>query len=213
MNKNIIISTIIIIPISIILFSKGGVENSTLEVCPAPNSRATVAICPTFYDRAEQLDKEKFELIKTNSSSESLNLLKRKEVDFVIAGRKLLPEEEYFESILIGEKDIYYSFLSLNNEQINVNDFDSYNFYTDIDLNLIKKDLGIDKVEKVDDIYKHLEKGITITSWENTDLNRAKIVHVLNNNGSRLELSRIPTLYYQSNCDKASIEEINSYSF
>lgn len=217
MNKKILITILVIIPISIFSLSKNNTDqnigHSSPEICPAPNNKAKLAICPTFYNKVDYLDKEKFEIIKTNSSSESLNLLKNKEVDFVISGRTLLPEEGYFENITIGKGDLYYSFLSSDNAQINVKDFNLYNFYTDLDLNILYKDLGIKNIKKVNNVYEHLEKGVIITSWENTNLHKAKIVHVLNNDNSRLEISRIPTLYYQSNCNPLLIDEINKYSF
>jgi len=77
-----------------------------------------------------------------------------------------------------------------------VKDLNRYDIYTNLDVALIKKLFSVEKVHQVDDVYESLDKGIVITSWENTDYARAEIVHVLQDSGEREPLSRRPTLYF-----------------
>jgi hypothetical protein len=62
----------------------------------------------------------------------------------------------------------------------------------------------------VEDIYEYLDKGIVITSWENTDYRRTAIVHVIEDNQERLALSRRPTLYCPKFCQKELVEDIKA---
>lgn len=62
------------------------------------------------------------------------------------------------------------------------------------------------KIQTVDNVYKYLDKGIVITSWENADYTKAEIFHLLERNGERVRLSRRPTLYCPNVCDKRAQE-------
>ncbi len=58
----------------------------------------------------------------------------------------------------------------------------------------------IDNIQEVKNVYEHLNDGIVITSWENTDYAKANIVHVMKDNGERIKLSRRPTIYCPDFC-------------
>ncbi len=179
-------------------------------VCPFFIDKIRVAACPTFYEDIVKLDTEKFDLIFTDSTSDSLYLLSNNKTDVVLSGRILMPGEGNFKKEVLTDSNSHYSFLSNFSRKIYVSDFDLYDFYTDLDINKVKDDLGIKKVSKVLDVYEHLGSGVIITSWNNTDLERSEIVHVLNDDNSRLKISRIPTAYYKDDCDKQTILEIKN---
>jgi hypothetical protein len=153
-----------------------------------------IAVCPTYHKMAENIDAEEYEFIKTGATAESLNLLKNNKADMILAGRTLKPTEPKLKSLLVKKEG--YSFLSDQVKVIKVRDLDNCDMYTDLDSALIKKTFSIKKINHVDDVYKFLDKGIVITSWENTDYAKAEIVHVLEDSGERAPLSRRPTLYF-----------------
>jgi hypothetical protein len=154
-----------------------------------------IAVCPTYHKMAKNINAEEYEFVETNSTAESLNLLKNNTVDMILAGRVLKPSEPKLKSLLIKKEG--YSFLSDQVKKVSVKDLNNYDIYTDLlDVALVKENFSIKKVHQVDDVYKFLSKGIVITSWENTDYARAEIVHVLESSGERAMLSRRPTLYF-----------------
>jgi hypothetical protein len=153
-----------------------------------------IAVCPTYHKMAKNIDAEEYEFIETGATAESLNLLKNNKADMILAGRALKPTEPKLKSLLVKKEG--YSFLSDQVKVIKVGDLNNYDIYTDLDSALIKKEFSIKKIHEVDDVYKFLDKGIVITSWENTDYARAEIVHVLEDSGERAPLSRRPTLYF-----------------
>ncbi len=184
-------------------------ENSNVVIaCPAPNQKIKIAVCPTFYNDLKNIETDKFEIILTNSTKESLVSLGNKRVDIVLAGRTLLPNEKKFKSETVNNPENYYSFLSDQETEIYTDDFSNHKFYTDLDVEKVRKDLDIKEVSRVDNVYEYLDKGVIISSWGNTDYNRAKIVHVLNPDKSRLKISRLPVIYYQSGCEKHIINEL-----
>ena len=153
-----------------------------------------VAVCPTYHKMVESIDTEEYEFVKTGATAESLSLLMNNYADIVLAGRVLKPSEPKLQSILVREEG--YSFLSDHSRMVMVKDLNRYDIYTNLDIALIKKLFSVEKVHQVDDVYESLDKGIVITSWENTDYARAEIVHVLQDSGEREPLSRRPTLYF-----------------
>jgi len=66
-------------------------------------------------------------------------------------------------------------------------------------------------ISQVENVYQYMDEGIIITSWENTDYNRAEIIHLLENNGRRVKLSRQATAYYK---DKSiNLEDLKTLTF
>lgn len=197
-----------------LLFFENNINNEDQNIktgmYPIILSKIKIATCPTFYEDIKKLDQEKFELIFTNSSTESLDLLANANVDIVLSGRILMPEEQYFDYEIIDNAKNYYSFLSNNSKHIYTDDFDSYSFFTDLELEKIKKDLSIKNIYKVDNVYDYLNDGVVITSWDNTDFTKSYIVHVLNSDTSRLKISRIPILYYKSDFELQIILEVKN---
>ena len=159
-----------------------------------------IAVCPTYHKMGKNIDVEEYEFIETKSTAESLNLLKSNDVYMVLAGRVLKPTEPKLKSLLVKKEG--YSFLSDQVKVVKAKDLNNYEIYTDLDGALVKKVFSIKKINQVDDVYKFLDKGIVITSWENTDYARAEIVHVLEDSGERVDLSRRPTLYFSQTYEK-----------
>ncbi|MDD3284167.1 MAG: hypothetical protein PHZ07_01075 [Patescibacteria group bacterium] len=176
-----------------------------IAACPI---KIKIAACPTCYELLKNIDNNKYEIIRTNSTSESIELLENKLVDIILGGRTLKPEEPKLDSLVISDG---YSFLGNQEITIYIDELKKYSIYTDLDIESIKNNISIQKIKKVDNIYDYLDKGIVITSWENTDYTKAKIVHVLEDNGNRLKLSRRPTVYCNGSCyNKINKDLINN---
>jgi len=160
-----------------------------------------IATCPTFQDVLYETD---FLVRETQSTSESLHLLKRGYVDYVLWWRTPKPGEIYQEYKILWSG---YSFLSKNSLTISDNELQTQVFYTDLDdLDNIKKIFWIQNLEKVENIYDYVQENIIITSWENTDYEKADIVHVLHTSWERYIESRIPVLYCREKCDEEIID-------
>lgn len=197
LNKNtiFIILLFFLITLSMFFIKNGNSNIKNAENNNMVENKIKVAVCPTFYDYNLSNILNNYETIKTSSTAESLNLLSSNLVDYVLAGRKLKPNEENNDLEFKILENIGYSFLSNKINSITTEYFDSHVFYTDLDLENIKKDLNIKNIQKVDNIYDYLDNGIIITLIENTDYSRANLVHVLDENNNRLKLSRTPILY------------------
>jgi len=205
-NKNIILICLfccLCIGIFIFLFIKNSDSSQLTLNEPQIQEKIKIAACPTCFELSKKLDREKYQIIKTSSTSESIDLLNKGQADMILAGRTLKPNEPEFDSLLIAEG---YSFLSSQESIIYLDQLNDFNIYTDLDAEVLKNMFPIQKIEKIDDIYEYLDKGIVITSWENTDYIKASIVHVLENNGERAKLSRRPTVYCPSICGKEAQE-------
>lgn len=162
-----------------------------------------IATCPTFQDVLYQTD---FLVRETQSTSESLHLLKSNYVDYVLAGRTPKPWEFQWNYKILWSG---YSFLHKQSISISDEDLQTNTFYTNLDdLENIKKIFWIQNLEKVENIYDYIENDIIITSWENTDYSKADIVHVLHPNWERYIESRIPILYCREKCDEEIIKTI-----
>lgn len=96
-----------------------------------------IAVCPTYLDRVQHLDKARYQIISTASTAESLALAFAKDADLVIG---------------------------------------------------------------------YLDKGIVITDWENVDYLRAGLIHLLEDNGQRVDLSRQMTIYCPDICGEKAQE-------
>ncbi len=163
--------------------------------------KTVIVACPTYHKIIEKIDSDNYEFVFSSSTAESLNLLQNGQADMALSGRVLKPNEPFFSSLVAGEG---YSFLADKPALVYSYELNNYKFYTDLKIESVKDNLQIKNVEKVDNVYDYLEKGIVITSWENTDYSRAEIVHLFKDNGKRLELSRRPVIYCSSSCnDKA----------
>lgn len=101
-------------------------------------------------------------------------------------------------------------FLSDIEKTIKTKDLNKYQMYTDLDDKLISSILNLDNIKKVENIYQYLNQGIVVTSWENTDYSKAQIVHVFDDNGNRLTLSRQPTLYCPNSCSSKLLSDISN---
>lgn len=205
MSKKIFISILLIAAFSIGCFIIVNTNiDSRADANELPDSTIIkVAACPTCFDLAKNIQAEKYEIIKTGSTAESLVLLQNNTVDLVLAGRTLKPHEPQMDSLLIKQG---YSFLSSSNATIFIDQLKNYKIYTDLDEEELKQNFNIEKIQTVDNVYEYLDEGIIITSWENTDYTKAAIVHVLENNNRRVRLSRRPTVYCPNVCEEQAQE-------
>jgi hypothetical protein len=169
-------------------------------------AKIRIAACPTSYESAKSLDSEKYELISTMSTAESLALWKSGRADLVLAGRALKPGEPDMGHAVLSDG---YSFLGAREMTVYAHELNNYEIYTDLNIEKLKNELSISKINRVNDVYEFLEKGIVITSWENTDFYRANIVHILERGGERLELSRRQTLYCPNFCEKNILDDLS----
>lgn len=206
MNKKLIIllilTTVIAIGIFSFSFNKQNMEQIATDEIPA-QEKIKVAACPTCYELSKKLDLEKYQVIKTNSTAQSIAFVESEQADMILAGRTLKPDEPRMDKLLIEEG---YSFLSNRGATIFIDQLDEYNVYTDLDEQELKEKLSIEKIQTVNNVYEYLDKGIIITSWENTDYDKAEIVHLLEKNGERVKLSRRPTVYCPNVCDEQAQE-------
>lgn len=204
-RKNLFIFFSLFLLISIIYFAQSNFilsknENEEIE------KNTKIAVCPTYYHLEEKINKEKIELIKTNSTAESINLLKEKKVEAILTGRLLKPNEPFFDFLVIGKEG--YSFLNQSEKIIFEEDLKKYSIYTDLNLEEIKSNFSTDQVFAVENVYDFLDQGIVITSWENTNYSKAKIVHLLEKNGKRNILSRRLNLYCSTSCQIPKMQEL-----
>ncbi len=155
----------------------------------------TVASCPTFYYMLDKLEKEGIEVVKTRSTAESMEKLIDGKADFFISGRALMPEEPDFFAEVIGPG---FSFIYKESIYMHEKEMAHVPFYTDLSTSKIKERFPLidENLYEVGDVYDYLEEGIGITSFENTDYSRSKVVHVFQDNGNRSRYSRIPVIYY-----------------
>lgn len=199
-------NTIVIIVLLFLgfLFLTGGGRGYDVDINQSLNrEKIKIAACPTCFEMAENINIDKYEIIKTASTAESIALLRDQKVDMILAGRTLKPDEPRMDGFLIKEG---YSFLSDKEIVVYADQLKNQAIYTNLDVENIKSALLLEKIEWVDNIYDYLDKGIVITSWENTDYARAEIVHVMEESGERFKLSRQPTIYCPHICDQKARE-------
>lgn len=175
----------------------------------AKDERKTIAVCPTFLDLVNNLDASKFDIVKVDSTSEGIKMLNNSEVDYVLAGRTLKPDEKANSMEFISKEG--YSFLGNEEKVVYTRDLQEINIYTDMDIERIKDDFSIEKVFSVKNVYDYLDKGVVITSWDNTDYSKAEIVHLMNSDGTRSLLSRTPIVYCRNVCDSYITDTLKSY--
>lgn len=168
-----------------------------------------ITACPTYYyELLDQLDPKKYELFFSESTSRSIIFLKNNIVDVIISGRTLKPGEINAQSLVLGKG---YSFLSNSEKTIFIEELKNYDIYTDFEVDKIKNLFPVMNISQVEDVYQYMDEGIIITSWENTDYNRAEIIHLLENNGRRVKLSRQATAYYKD--ESINLEYLKTLTF
>ncbi|HKK54162.1 MAG TPA: hypothetical protein VJ926_01445 [Patescibacteria group bacterium] len=141
-------------------------------------------------------------MVSSRSTAESLDLLDKNIVDYVISGRPPKPQETEYEYLYINRSG--YSFLGTTSASYYVDDLKDIKIYTDLkedDVEFLKNSLKLNNITRVEDVYNRPNPGLAITTWENTDYSKDSIVHVYNNNNERYKYSRTPILYCK-NCDK-----------
>jgi hypothetical protein len=209
-KKNLIILGIatLILSVFIVLQQNDSYLPAAIYHSLQEENKVTVAGCPTFYYMLDKLSNNGINVIKTNSTAESLRYLQESKADLIIAGRALKPEEPNFDSGIIGPG---YSFVSENELLILDKQMGDYDFFTDLSAEeIIEKFPYIiyDKILKVENVYDYLDAGIVITSVENTDYSKSEIVHVYTEDRSRHLFSRTPVIYYSENVN--SLDYIKS---
>ncbi len=197
-----ILTILIVVGFFVFNFNKQNRDYVLTEKMPV-QEKIKIAACPTCYELSKKLDLEKYQVIKTNSTAESIAFLESGQADMILAGRTLKSNEPQMDNLLIDEG---YSFLSNQDATIFVDQLNNYNVYTDLNAEELKEKLSIKNIQRVDNIYEYLDKGIIITFWENTDYNQAEIVHILERNGERLKLSRQPMVYCSNACGEQAQE-------
>lgn len=167
-----------------------------------------IAVCPTYYNIADFFPTSEYEVVKTNSTANSLGLLNNNHVDYVLSGRPLKSSEGDFKREFISKKG--YSFVSTKDKIVNTNNLEDETVCTDLDKEIIETDLNLKNVKQVQEISECESGSIIVTSWDNTDYNKFKIVHVINSDGSRHVLSRTPILYCHNKCSQNIINQIKN---
>ncbi len=165
-----------------------------------------IAGCPTFYYMLEKLEKEGFGVAMTASTKDNFELMKRGEADFAISGRGLIESERFYPSLLIGP-----GYVLLFEEEVVVQkeELEGVNFFTDLSKEDVLRDFSFileNNLYEVDVVEPYFSKGIVITSHVNE--NKGRLVHLINEKGERVRISRIPRLYYNEGAEDAVIEEI-----
>ncbi len=176
-----------------------------------PSEKIKIAACPTFHYLLDKIaHDENIEVIKTSSTSENIYYLLFEEIDAFISGRKLKPEEPSLRYDIVGEG---FAFLGKTEQIIFYDELNNYEYFTDQEVKkIIDKfsDLEAAKIKKVDDVYSYVEDGIIITSFENTNYLKAKIVHIYSKEGQRHRFSRTPAVYYSFGLKDNDIKDIKA---
>ncbi len=166
-----------------------------------------VAACPTFYYILDSLEESGVKAVRTSSTKESIYYLSKNKVDLIISGRVLKPEEPDLYSKVIGPG---YSFVSHQEQLVFDEEMGDYDFFTDLYKEKIVDNfpyIADESLREVEEVYDYLEKGIVITSAENTDYSKSEVVHVHKKDGSRHRFSRTPIAHSQdiNNIDRFKV--------
>ncbi len=175
-------------------------ESNKLPATVFKAEELKIAACPTFYYMLNDLEDEGMTTVKTSSTAESIALLSDGKVDFFISGRAPMPGEPDFFYEVIGPG---FSFIYKDEIFIFEEEMSHVPFYTDLSVEKIRNKFPLlaENLQEVEDVYNHLEEGIGITSLENTDYSKSRVVYVLQEDGTKSRYSRVPTLYYLSDED------------
>jgi hypothetical protein len=168
-----------------------------------------IAVCPTYQYISEKIkDNESIVIVKTDSTAESLKLIKAGEVDAVISGRALKKEEPQLLSQVIGEG---YDFIFKNEIIIFEEEMEFVPFYTNLQTDQIIdnfKYLSEENLTKIENIEDYLERGVVITSLDGFLIGEP--AHILKEDNSRAFLSRLPRIYYSENFPSQHIDFLKS---
>lgn len=190
-----------------IVLQKNETENSENLIASEKKYFLTVAACPTFHYMLEKIENnEEIKIIKTQSTAESLDLLRERTIDLIISGRALKSTEPKLSFKKIGSG---YDFIF--NEEIFIleEEMRFIPFYTNLSLEKIIEDftfISEQNLTKTEDIYKVLDKGIIITFLE--DEMKGEMVHIFQENEERMRLSRLPRLYYSFDFEEEKVNFI-----
>ena len=203
MKKNLLA---IVFGLAIIFAAYSSINDVSLLRAEVGNGYS-VAGCPTHHSLLPGLDNGDFKTVRTASTGESVRLFRREDVDFIISGRKLKPNEPDLESEKLGEG---YSFLAESTLSITEDEMADLQFFTDQNPEkLVSEFEGLSKenLKYVEYPYTRIDDGIVITSFENTDYSKGELVHIYDGFGRRVEKTRRPTLFFREE-DRDKAEEI-----
>ncbi len=166
-----------------------------------------IALCPTFHYLFEKLEINRdINFIKTESTKESLKLIKNGSVNAIISGRALRENELNLFFKIIGKG---YDFISKNEIIVFEEEMRFSKFYTDLEIEPIIESFNYiskENLTKIENINDYLEKGIVITFLNNRLVGEP--VHILKKDGSRVNFSRLPRIYYLNGFPKDKIDFI-----
>ncbi len=198
-RKTLLTLTVIIATMAGAIALSNSYENLNSE-----KSNFRIAICPTCYRFENVYQESGYTFIRTKSTAESLNLLANKKVEYVFSGRIPKPNEDFNYKLINQENS--YSFIAEKSKTILDSELSTDKIYTDQPILELSKIFGRNNYVIVDNVYDYLDQGIAITSWENTDYNKAETVHIFLENGDRNPNSR--TLVIYTNLDNEINEEV-----
>jgi hypothetical protein len=186
------ISLFFIFCATLLLMGSFSKEDEILGLEEAEKEILSVAVCPSFYNLLS--GNGSIDIIKTDSTSESLELIEKGEVDAVISGRALKKEEPQLSYQIIGDG---YDFLYKDEVIILEKEMEFIPFFTNIDVDKIISDfqyISKENILKVDNVFDYLEEGVVITLLEDKLI--GEVAHILKEDGTRVYLSRRPRIYY-----------------
>lgn len=157
------------------------------------DDKIIIASCPTFYHILDDFG-DNVDSFKTESTSESISLIRSGKVDAIVTGRPFKEGEPILDCIKIGHG---YDFVSQNELVITAEEMKDYSFYTNLELESIINDfenITADNLFKVDNISDFLDRGIVVTALDNVLI--GETVHILTRHGNRVDLSRLPRICF-----------------
>lgn len=162
-NPTIILSILVLVVSGFFTWQYFSASSELERDISEQDKKIIIAACPTCYELAKKLDSEKYDLIPTASTAESVALLVNKKADMILAGRTLKQYEPDLPSLILRDG---YSFLGKEEQIINESDLAEYDIYTDLDREELQEVFGPLKFQTVEDVYQYLNDGLIITSWE-----------------------------------------------
>lgn len=192
-----ILLTIVLITLPILI-----VQSNKSEQVKSIQEGIKIVTCQTMFERFNGL--EGVELVSVNSTYDAVQKLQQGEVKYILSGRVPKLSEDITRFIILEEG---MSFLSNQERSILYKDLIGMKIYTDLDI----QNQEFKNIEKVDNVYEYLDKGVVITSWENTDYEKASIAHILKEDGTRWKDSRTPVLYCNGECDNNLIQILKEW--
>jgi hypothetical protein len=164
--KNIVIfftTVFLVILLGVYLNSRDVQEEGEVRgVMEVDDGLLRIALCPTWYFLEEPLREEFGSLLvlyKTFSTSESLGLMEKDHVDYVLAGRTLYEDEGEYENVVLGDG---LAFVSKEAKFIQESEINDYSYVTNLDLSYVKDFVVLKNIEKGD--IRKLKKILFIFS-------------------------------------------------